>query len=111
MVRSYGSQKSIGGDRMLNIKVKKEGKILVIGEKTELIVNLENQINFIKMNDELLPYKKKICLSNDLLSGKRRNVWETAIQYYYRQACAVAEGILVAREYRSRANVSEMEIR
>lgn len=111
MVRSCGNLKSIGGDRMLNIKVKKEGKILVIGEKPELIVNLENQMNFIKMNDELLSYKKKICLSDDLLSGKRRNVWETAIQYYYRQACAVAEGILVAREYRSRANISEMEIR
>lgn len=96
---------------MLDIKVKKEGRTLVIGEKPELIVNLENQINFIKMNDELFPYKKKICLSDDLLSGKRRNVWETAIQYYYQQACAVAEGILAAREYWSRANINEMEIR
>lgn len=96
---------------MRNIKVKREERMLVIGEEPELIVNLDNQKNFIKIGDELLPYKKKIYLSDDLLSGKRKNVWETAIHYYYRQACAVAEGILVAREYRSRANISEMEIR
>lgn len=83
----------------------------MIGEEPELIVNLENQKNFIKVDQMVLPYKKSVFFSADLLSGKRKNVLNTAVNYYYQQACAVAVGIVEAKKYRSRINTTVREIR
>lgn len=94
---------------MKEISVTKEGTILTIGKNPELVVNLADQKNFIKVDGTLIPYKKEILLSNDLLAGKRKNVFDTAINYYYKQACAVAEGIAAAKEYRLHCNLTIRE--
>lgn len=95
---------------MQSIKVIRKGEMLIIGEQPELIVNLSNQKNFIKSGEILFPYTKKVLLSEDLLMQKRKNVFETAIAYYYRQACAVADGMKKARAYRANANTTVREI-
>lgn len=82
----------------------------MIGDEPELIVDLENQKNFIKVDQMILPYKKFVFFSEDLLSGKRKNVFDTAVTYYYQQACAVAVGIVEAKKYRSRINTTVREI-
>lgn len=103
------TEKILAGDSMKEISVKKEGMVLKIGKNPELIVNLADQKNFIKVDDTLIPYKKEVLLSKDLLAGKRKNVFDTAIKYYYRQACAVAEGIAAAKEYRLHCNTTIRE--
>ena len=47
---------------------------------------------------------KKIRISSDLLQRKRPEVFQTAVKYYYQQACEIAEGIQIAREYGKKAN-------
>lgn len=96
---------------MQKINLKKDGDILTIGENPQLIVNLKSQENFIKVEEKTIPYHKEIAFSNDLLSGKRENVLNTALAHYYRQACAVAEGMKVAEQYRSIANTTVREVK
>lgn len=85
-----------------NIEIK--GNRLYIGDSPQLIVDLKSQKNFIRCKNENIPYKKKIRLSPDLLMGKRPEVFNTAVKYYYQQACEVAEGIQIARAYGRKAN-------
>ena len=92
------------------IKVIRTGDILRIGVSPQVIVNLENQENYIEINGRRMPYKKEIHFSDDLLDGKRKNVYRTAVRYYYRQACAVAEGMAAAVEYRKKANFTVRKI-
>lgn len=40
----------------------------------------------------------------NLLQGKHPEVFETAVKYYYQQACEIGKGIQIAREYGKRAN-------
>lgn len=42
---------------------------------------------------------------------KRKQVFDTAVTYYYNQACRVVEGMRVAEEYRAKANRTVREIR
>lgn len=95
----------------MKIKVKMEEDILTIGETPQLIVNLKNQKNFIRVGQQMLPYRKKIVLSKDLLTGKRGQVLNTAINHYYRQACAVAEGMAAAKQYRAVMNTTVREVK
>lgn len=99
------------GKVLVKMEIKREGNLLFIGDSPQLIVNLESQENYIKIQDRMLPYYREVALSKDLLAGKRRNVLETALDYYYEQACKTAEGILAAEAYRSRANVTVREYR
>ena len=87
-----------------------EGK-LYIGDMPQLIVDLDTQENYIRTEERLISYKKRIELSPDLLTGKRANVLQTALEYYYTQACEVAEGIKIAEEYRQKANTTVREKR
>ena len=87
-----------------------EGK-LYIGDMPQLIVNLETQENYIRTEERLISYKQRIELSPDLLAGKRANVLQTALEYYYTQACEIAEGIKIAEEYRQKANTTVREKR
>lgn len=96
---------------MQGLQIERHGDQLMIGENPKLIVNLVTQENFIKMGHQMLPYRKRIELSEDLLAGKRENVFTTAVSYYYRQACKVAEGMIAARKYRTTANTTVREIR
>lgn len=50
-------------------------------------------------------------LSGDLPAGKRQNVLETAVGYYYEQACSIAEGLQIAKAYRQHANTAMREIK
>lgn len=97
------------GKVLVKIEVRRDGNLLFIGGLPQLIVNLENQENYIKLQDRLIPYYREVTLSKDLLAGKRKNVFETALDYYYKQACDVAEGILAAEAYRSKANLTVRE--
>lgn len=84
--------------------VELNGAKLYIGDSPKLMIDLETQRNFIHYENEDIPYKKEIRISPDLLRGKRPEVFETAVKYYYQQACEIAEGIRIAREYGKRAN-------
>ena len=84
--------------------VELDGEKLYIGDSPKLMIDLKTQRNFIRYEGEDIPYKKKIGISPDLLQGRRPEVFETAVKYYYQQACEIAEGIQIAREYGKRAN-------
>ena len=103
------------------IPMKIEDRKLYIGDMPQLIVDLETQENYIRTEERLISYKKRIErlisykkrieLSPDLLAGKRANVLQTALEYYYTQACEIAEGIKIAEEYRQKANTTIREKR
>lgn len=95
----------------MKIEMRRGGNKIVIGDSSQLIVGLENQENYIRINDKMIPYRKKVELSGDLLSGKRQDVLETAVGYYYEQACSIAEGLQIAKAYRQYANTAVREIK
>ncbi len=81
------------------ISVRQEGDEIYIGDMPQLVVNLKNQQNYIVCQGNKIAYHREIRLSNDLLSGKRKNVFDTAVSHYYRQACEVARGKQLAEVY------------
>lgn len=89
---------------MKNVEVQLKGDLLIIGKDPRLVVNLKSQENYIETGSRKIPYQKKIQFSRDLLGGKRQNVFQTAVRYYYQQACQVAEGMRIAEQYRLKAN-------
>lgn len=95
---------------MEEIRVKRKGDTLLIGETPQLVVNLKSQDNYIDVQGKKIPYQCEIAFSEDLLHGKRQNVFRTAIKHHYRKACEVVEGIRIAEQYRSRANKEIREI-
>lgn len=94
---------------MNKINVKRDGNILTIGDTPQLVVDLENQKNYIAFADNQVPYHQEIVFSEDILSGKRENVFQTAVNYYYEQACEFIKGIKIAEEYRPFVNKSTRE--
>lgn len=84
---------------------------LIIGESPKLVIDLKNQNNYIEMNGRKLPYHREMRLSRDLLEGKREQVFNTAINHYYEQACSVAEGVEQAEKYRQVANLTVREVK
>lgn len=105
------TRKVLVGERMQDIKIRKDGDTIRIGENPELIVNLIDQKNYIRVDQQMFPYRKTVAISRDLLDGKRQNVLNTAVNHYYRQACAVAEGIEAARKYRAKLNMTVREVK
>ncbi len=93
-----------------HIRTTRRGDELRIGVSPQLVVDLKNQKNYIEVEGIKIPYKKEVHFSDDLLAGKRKNVYQTAVRYYYRQACDVAEGMEAAVKYRKRANFTVREI-
>lgn len=85
-------------------KIQQEGNLLLIGDSPLLIVDLDSQENYLVFDGKKRPYQREVALSRDLLEGKRSNVLKTAVDYYYDQACRIAEGLKRAEEYRSRLN-------
>lgn len=69
-----------------------------------MIVDLDSQQNYIEYEGKKIPYQREIAFSADLLSGKRKNVFCTAVHYYYEQACRMVEGLKIAEQYRSLMN-------
>lgn len=94
---------------MDSIQVKREGNVLRIGESPQLVIHLDTQENYIQTDLKQIPYHKKVVFSEDLLNGKRKEVMETAIQYYYEHACEVVRDSQIAEAYRARANLTEIE--
>lgn len=82
------------------ILVRQEKEFVYIGDMPQLVVDLKTQNNYIVYKDKKIAYHREICLSRDLLEGKRKNVFDTAIRYYYEQACQVLANKCVAEEYR-----------
>ena len=104
-------EKILVGDCMQEIQVTREGNILTIGTAPQLIVDLKNQRNYIEYDSMKVPYQREIVFGEDLLEGKRKNVFQTAIRYYYEQACKFVEGLRIAEAYRSKANTTVREKR
>lgn len=96
---------------MSKITIKKSGDTMIIGDHPQLVVNLKNQKNFINVNGKKIPYKREVAFSKDLLEGKRKAVFDTAIKHYYRQACQVAEGYLFVEKYIPQVNTTNREIK
>lgn len=96
---------------MSTVTIKKNGNTMIIGDRPQLIVDLKNQKNFIDINGKKIPYKREVVFSKDLLDGKRKAVFDTAVQHYYRQACQVADGYLFVEKYRSHANTTVREVK
>lgn len=96
---------------MGKIAVERRGNILVIGDDPQLVVDLKDQKNYIKVENRKIPYHREVALSEDLLSGKREKVFETAVKYYYKQACNVAEGMQFVERYCSKMNTTIREIK
>lgn len=86
-------------------KMQKEGNLLIIGDSPQLIVNLDSQENYLVFDGKKHRYQREVALSQDLLNGKRSNVLKTAVNYYYAQACRIAEGLKAAEEYRNKAKI------
>lgn len=93
------------------LKIRYEDDKLFIGENPRLVADLKSQNNYVEINGRKIPYHREIQLSEDLLEGKRANVFQTAVKYYYRQACSTAEGVLIAEKYRSKANRTIREVK
>ena len=89
------------------IEMQRDGNRLIIGDSPQLLVNLDTQENYIVAGGRKRPYLKEVTLSRDLLEGKRRKVLETAVNYYYLQACKVAEGMIAAETYRDKMKHKE----
>lgn len=85
------------------IRIRIEGNRLIIGSSPQLVVNLDSQENYIVADGKRRAYFREVALSRDLLEGKRRNVLETAVRYYYGQACRVLDGMIAAEAYRNKA--------
>lgn len=95
---------------MKAITVKRQGNTIVMGDSPQLIVELDTQQNYILAYGKKIPYNREVTFSRDLLSGKRKNVYETAVRYYYQQACTVAEGMKAAEAYRPAMNTTTREV-
>lgn len=91
------------------VKVEQSGDSLFIGDEPKLVVNLRTQQNYIETKGRRLAYHRKVQFSQDLLEGKRAQVFCTAVKEYYRQACAAAEGAEKAEQYRLKANTTIRE--
>ena len=91
----------VKGSSELNsiISVRYDGEKVYIGDMPQLVVDLKTQHNYIVDQGERIAYHREIRLSNDLLSGKRKNVLDTAVNHYYKQACQVVKGKRVAEAY------------
>lgn len=96
---------------MSTIAVMRSGDTLIIGEQPQLIVDLKEQNNFICVKDKKIPYKKEVAFSEDLLEGKRKAVYESAVKHYYREACRVAEGYLFAEKHLPQMNTTIREVK
>lgn len=82
------------------ILVRIDGAKVYIGDEPQLVVDLNTQQNYITADGERISYHREVSLSKDLLSGKRKNVLDTAVNHYYNQACQVVEGKKIAKLYR-----------
>ncbi|RGH39921.1 MULTISPECIES: hypothetical protein [Clostridia] len=96
---------------MQEAQVTRDGNILTIGKDIQLIVNLDNQQNYVKYDSRKVPYQREIVFGKDLLEGKRQNVFRTAINYYYEQACRFVEGLQIAENYQKTINTTVREIK
>ena len=94
-----------------HIRMKREGSIIYIGESPQLIVDLETQENYIRTGERMLAYRREVLLSPDLLAGKRPQVLETALEYYYRQACETQKGCASPKNTGNKECVKRQECR
>ncbi len=87
---------------MNKVNIRISGDKLVVGEMPRLVIDLSGGENYIETGHQRIPYHKQIRVSRDLLQGKRANVLQTAMKYYYTQACDVEKGYKQLEEYRGK---------
>ena len=104
-------RKVLVGDFVSKVNVERKGNKIVIGDMPQLVVDLKNQKNYIKVENKKIPYHREVALSEDLLSGKRKKVFETAVNHYYKQACNVVEGMQFVEKYCSKMNTTIRELK
>lgn len=85
---------------MADISIKITDDKIEVGSSPKLVIDLKNQHHMIDYQEKKIPYHVDIRLSPDLLRGQRRNVFQSAMTYYYGQACQFAEDLKVAQAYR-----------
>lgn len=87
-------------NEVLTVDIQKDK--IYIGKSPTLVVDLKSQNNFIHYGNKDIPYKKEVRFSADLLQGKRPRVFETAVKYYYQDACEIAKAMQIASEFGKR---------
>ena len=50
----------------------------------------------------MIAYHREVVLNPELITGKRAKVFETALAYYYSQACETAKEICIDEDYGKR---------
>lgn len=95
---------------MENLKFRKRDHLLIVGDSPQLVIDLNRGEHYILMGKIRIPYRKEIRFSPDLLRGERENVMRTALEFYYGQACDIAEGYELAAAYRKKANLQIREL-
>lgn len=96
---------------MEKIKIQVIHDKLIVGEIPRLVIDLNGGENYLETENQKIPYRKKIGISRDLIQGKRSNVMQTAMMYYYQQASRIAEGYKKIADYHDRINIDVKEIR
>ncbi len=84
---------------MENIRIQVSDDKLMVGEMPKLVIDLKGEENYIETEEHRIPYRKRIRVSKDLLQGKRANVMQTAMMYYYQQASDIVEGYKKLADY------------
>lgn len=91
---------SIGGGSMENVRIQVLHDKLIVRDMPRLVIDLNGRKNDIETEQQKIPYRKSIRVSKDLLQGKRANVMQTVMMYYYWQASHIAEGYERQADYR-----------
>lgn len=90
---------------MAEIPVKITYDKIEVGSSPKLVIDLKNQHHMINYQERKIPYHVNIRLSPDLLRGQRSNVFQSAMMYYYGQACQFAEDQEIAQAYRKKKGI------
>lgn len=94
---------------MEHISFKISGHKIDVGSSPRLIIDLESQDHILENHGETTAYRAQIHLSPDLLRGERSQVLQSAINYYYWQACQFTEDQTAAQAYRKRIMAKRKE--
>lgn len=90
---------------MTDIFIKIADDRIEAGSSPKLIIDLNNQNHVIDYHGKKIPYPAEIRLSPDLLRGRRSNVLQSAVMYYYQQAYRFAEDWEISQEYKKMKNL------
>lgn len=79
-----------------------DGNTILVGNAPRLVIDLAGGAHYIEDSGERIPYKREIQISPDLLRGERGNVLQTAMEFYYSQACDVVSSYKKLADYKKK---------